>query len=765
MSEPSKSYNPSDEYKWVGTNPVRPDGVPKVTGSAKYGNDYSLPDMLHGKYLRSPHAHARIVSIDTSRAEALPGVKAVVTARDFPDQQFAYTGLERMERNLWHTTRNMMAREKVLYEGHPVAAVAALDIYIAEEAVSLIEVTYEVLPHVIDIDDAIAADAPLLFDDMFTRNVEPTPATPSNIARRAFFEHGSAEDAFADADIIVERSYDTEPVHQGYIEPQACLAHYQADGHSELYTASQGHFDMRIQTAALTGMQTGEIRAIPAEIGGGFGGKTVVYVEPVAMQLSKLAGRPVKLAMSRADVFRATGPTSGIKARVKLGATKDGTIVAADAEFYYQAGAFPGSPFVNGCFCAFAPYAIKNKRTIGWDVVSNRPKVAAYRAPGAPMANFAVESTLDILAKELAIDPADLRLKNSVQQGDVLLSGIEIIHDGNKQLLEAIKNHPGYSAPLGPNQGRGMGMGYWHNGGGESGATVYVNSDGTVTVATGSPDIGGSRASMAMMAADTFGIDYNSVRSLVNDTSSVPYTFLTGGSRVTFATGKAVVGACEKVILDLRNRAAKLWDVDVEAVEWIDGEARPSSSNVGNFEPLSLPELAAKAGSTGGPLGASNALNASGHAPGFSTSFCDVEVDPETGKITILRYVVAQDAGKAIHPAYVEGQMQGAVVQGIGWALNEEYIYGNDGKLQNPGFLDYRMPVASDLPMIETIIVEEPNPYHPFGVKGIAEAGMVASMATIANAVADATKRRMTSLPMSPPNMLSALKDQREDEQ
>jgi len=481
MNKPTEEYNPAKTNKWVGTRPVRPDGVSKVCGTAKYGNDYSLPDMLYAKYLRSPHPHAAIVSIDTSKAEAFPGVKAVVTGKDFPDHDFTYAGIERMEKNLWHTTRNMMAREKVLFEGHPIAAVAAVDSYIAAEAVALIEVIYEVLPHVISIDEAIAPDAPVLFDDMYTRNTDATPKSPSNIARRAYLEHGDAESAFADADVIVEHSYSTEPVHQGYIEPHACLAHYQADGESLLYTASQGHFDMRAQTATLTGMQAGDIRSIPAEIGGGFGGKTVVYVEPVAMQLSKLAGRPVKLALDRAEVFRATGPTSGIKATVKLGAAKDGTILAADAEFHYQAGAFPGSPFVNGCHSAFAPYAIPNKRTIGWDVVSNRPKVAAYRAPGAPMANFTVESTLDELAKALQMDPVELRLKNAVHIGDELLSGVKIIHEGNEHLLHAIKKHPGYNAPLGPNQGRGMAMGYWHNAGGESGATAFVNIDGSIT--------------------------------------------------------------------------------------------------------------------------------------------------------------------------------------------------------------------------------------------------------------------------------------------
>ena len=748
----------SKASKWVGTSPVRPDGVPKVTGIARFGDDFTLPGALYGKILRSPHAHARIKSIDTSKAEALPGVKAVVTSADFPEQEFAYIGPERVAQNYWHITRNIMAREKALYEGHAVAAVAATNAAVAARAVKLIEIDYEVLPHVIDVDAAMADDAPLLFEDMIPRGIEPVPTKASNISKRVAFAIGDVEAGFAEADVIVEKEYKTAAVHQGYIEPHACLARYDSDGQAELWSSSQGHFIVRNFTAKLVGMPLANLKVNPAEIGGGFGGKTVVYVEPVALMLSKKSGHPVRVTMNRDEVFKASGPTSGASMRVKIGVKKDGTLTAAEGTYKYQAGAFPGSPVINGCLCGFAPYNIPNQNTVGYDVVSNRPKAAAYRAPGSPIANFAVESTLDIVAKKIGMEPAELRLKNAAHKGTPMVAGDKLSHEGYSETLKAIMNHPAYKKPLGPNQGRGIASGYWFNGGGESGATAFVNADGTVSIATGSPDIGGSRASMAIMAAETLGIDYNQVRSTVNDTTSVPFTQQTGGSRVTYTTGMAVIGACESVINELRARAAKTWDVDVEAVDWEDGYAKASSSNVGDFEPLSLKDIASKAAATGGPIGSTHALAAGGQAPGFATEFCDVEVDPETGAVKILRFVVAQDAGRAIHKAYVEGQMQGGAVQGIGWALNEEYIYDDKGRLANAGFLDYRIPVASDLGAIEAIIVEVPNPNHPFGVKGVGEVNICPAMAAVANAVADAVGRRMDSLPISPPKLLAALK-------
>ncbi|HEX2942697.1 MAG TPA: molybdopterin cofactor-binding domain-containing protein, partial [Rhodopila sp.] len=348
-----------------------------MTGRALYGADLKLPGMLFGKVLRSPHAHARILSIDTSAAEALPGVKAVVTSRDFPEQKFDYIGPERVAVNFWHVTRNIMAREKVLYEGHAVAAVAATSASIAEEAARLIKVDYEVLPHVIDVDEAMADDAPLLFEDMITRGIEPAPTKPSNISKRLEFAIGDVEAGFKQADVIIEKEFKTAAVHQAYIEPHACVAKYEADGQCEIWSSSQGHFAMRALTAQIIGSKLGDLRVTPAEIGGGFGGKTVTYLEPVAATLSKKAGLPVRLQMTREDVFRASGPTSGASMWVKIGVKKDGTIVAADGVYKFQAGAFPGSPVMNGCLCAYAPYDIPNQRAVGYDVVSNRPKAAA----------------------------------------------------------------------------------------------------------------------------------------------------------------------------------------------------------------------------------------------------------------------------------------------------------------------------------------------------------------------------------------------------
>ena len=748
------------QFKWVGTRPIRPDGVPKVTGRALYGGDNYPAGTLHGRILRSPHAHARIRSIDTSKARALPGVKAVITSADFPNQNFDYIGPERVAVNFWHVTRNIMAREKVLYDGHAVAAVAAISASIAAEALRLIEVDYEVLPHVIDVDEAMQPGAPLLFEDMITRGIEPAPTQPSNISKRLEFTQGDVDAGFAAADVIVEKEFKTAAVHQAYIEPHACTARMDADGQAEIWCSSQGHFAMRALTAQILKMQVGDLLVHPAEIGGGFGGKTVTYLEPVACLLSKKAGAPVRLAMTREETFKASGPTSGASMWVKIGVTKDGRIVAADGIFKFQAGAFPGSPVMNGCLCAYAPYDIPNARAVGYDVVSNRPKAAAYRAPGSPIAAFAVESVLDIVAKKIGMDPAELRLKNACSIGTPTLGGPKHAHAGYAETVQAILDHPGYKTKLGPNQGRGVASGYWFNGGGESSATLQINADGTVLVATGSPDIGGSRASMAIMTAETLGIDYNQVRATVVDTGSVGYTHVTGGSRVTFATGMAVVNATKTVIKDLCKRAAIIWDVDPDGVIWEDGYAKPAGKNVGEFDPLSLKEIAAKAAATGGPLTASHGLNAGGQAPGFATQFCDVEVDPETGKVTILRFVAAQDVGRAIHPSYVEGQIQGGVVQGIGWALNEEYIYNSKGLLDNAGFLDYRVPVASDLPMIEPVLVEIPNPNHPHGAKGVREVNIGPPMAAIANAIENAIGRRMTSLPMSPPKVLAALEAQ-----
>ena len=747
----------SSDLKVVGTRPIRPDGVDKVTGRAVFAADTRSAGMLWGKILRSPHAHARIVSIDTSKAKSVPGVKAVVTAADFPDikSEEAFVGEGPM--NFRDLALNIMARGKVLYEGHALAAVAATTQEAADAGLAAIEVQYEVLPFVIDVDDAMKDDAPILHDDLFTAGVNPKPTKPSNIAKVVVFKKGDIEAGFKDADVIVERTYTTKPVHQAYIEPHACLANYAADGQVTIHASSQGHFMIRAYTAKLLGIDMANIRVNPAEIGGGFGGKTLIYLEPVAVALSKIAGKPVKMQMTREEVFRGSGPTSGATVTVKLGAKKDGSIVAAQEILKFQAGAFPGSPIGPGCMCGFAMYDLPNVDVLGYDVVSNRPKVAAYRAPGAPITSFAVESAVDELADKLGIDPLTLREKNAAKNGTKTHYGPTHQNIGFEAVLAAVKSHPHWKSPVPAGQGRGLATGFWFNIGGESSATVHVNEDGSVSVATGSPDIGGSRASMGMMAAEVLGIDVSRVRTTVADTASIGFTHLTGGSRVTFATGMATTQAAEKVREDLIKRAAMTWDIPADAVEWKDGKAYPAGTNAGAFEPLDLETLAIKAARTGGPINAEVSVNAQGAGAGFGAHICDVSVDKETGHVKIERYTAIQDVGKAIHPSYVEGQIQGGAAQGIGWALSEEYIYNDKGQMENPGFLDYRCPVASDVPMIEAVLVEVPNPRHPFGVRGVGEVPIVPPMAAVANAIKAATGLRMPDLPMSPPKIRAAL--------
>ena len=736
--------------KWIGKNTVRPDGAEKVTGRAEYGADTSMPGMIWGSVLRSPHPHAKIISINTKKAEALKGVKAVITSKDivdFPLDTPVVLGIQDMR---W-MCRNVMARDKVLFHGHPLAAVAAITEEIAANACELIEVEYEILPWSINIEDAIKPDAPILHEN-YTFNDKP-----SNIVGTLEHKKGDIEEGFAKADVIIERNFKTEAVHQGYIETHACLVSVAGDGRATIWSSSQGQFMVRAMTAYLTGIPQSNIKAIPAEIGGGFGGKTIVYLEPLATILSQKTGRPVKIVMSREDTMRATGPTSASTSTVKIGATNDGKIVAAQGTFYLQAGAFPGSPIRGATACAFGPYDLPNAYTLGYDVVSNRSKVAAYRAPGAPIGSYGVECVIDEIAEAIKMCPLEIRKINAAKEGTKAVQGPVYPKMGYLETVQAAIDHPHYKAPLGKNQGRGVASGFWFNAGGESSAQLNITEDGNVVVTTGHPDIGGSRASIANITAELLGINHNRVSVQIGDTASIGFSNLTGGSRVLFASAMVVTQSSQKVIKQLKERAGKIWGIDADAIEWGNGEARPAGDNAGKFEPLSLAEIADKATATGGPIGAGVQLNTEGAEGGFATHICDVEVDVELGIVRVLRYTSIQDVGKAIHPDYVEGQLQGGCAQGIGWALSEEYIYNKNGHLDNTGFLDYRMPVCSDLPMLDTFIIEVPNPKHPQGVRGVGEVPLVPTLGAVSNAVYQALGKRSYSLPMSPPKVLKII--------
>ena len=736
------------DFKQIGTRPVRPDGVEKVTGRALFGADLMLPNMVHGKVLRSPYAHAIIKSVDVSEALSIEGVFSAICGADLPPVEPGSP--------LADTAKNTIARDKVVYHGQAVAAVCAASPDLAERALGAIKVEYEPLSPVLDVVAAMSEDSVLVDEDNYT-NLPEKPENPSNVANIAKFERGDLELGFAEADFVIEREYKMPMVHQGYIEPHACVANIDESGKGTVWCCTQGHFEFRTTVAGLLKKNVSDLNFVPSEIGGGFGGKLIAYLEPLAVLLSEKAGRPVKMAMSREDVFRATGPTSGTVIRIKLGMKRDGSITAASAWMAYEAGAFAGGAYAPGAMSIFSPYDIDNFLVESYDVLVNKPKVAAYRAPGAPQAMHAFESAMDEAAIKLDMDPLDLRLKNAADEGTQAPYGPKFPVIGMKACIEAAKNHPNYRAPVPKGAARGVAAGFWFNVGMQSSAEININEDGSVVVVEGSPDIGGSRASMSLMAAEALGVEYENVTTRIADTESTGFCNATCGSRTTFATGMAVVQACEDVIAECKKRAALDWGIDEEQLEWKDGQVEPGPGVNADINPMSLAEIAGKAVKTGGPIQGRASVNAQGAGATFAINFCDVEVDSDTGKVDLLSYTAIQDAGKAIHPSYVEGQMQGGAVQGIGWALNEEFVFSDEGVLENPGFLDYRVPVASDLPMIDTQIVEVPNPSHPYGVRGVGETPITAPLAAVANAVSRSAGVRIPDLPLSPPNILAAL--------
>ena len=751
------------QYRVIGTRPVRHDGVDKVTGAARYGADITLPGMLHAKVLRSPHAHARIRSIDTAKAEALPGVVAVLTAADFPIIEDRILDFAEVQGNARMIAENLMAKDKALYMGHAVAAVCAVSPHIAAEALQLVAVDYEVLPTVLTWRDAMAPDAALLHDDMTTYfRVErfargDDTGVKSNIAGHIQHKVGDVEQGFRDADIVIEREFETQTVHQGYIEPHVSTAMWSSDGRVTVWTSTQGLFNIRAQTAAIIGVPESQVKVVPMEIGGGFGAKAITYLDPVAAVLSKKTGRPVKVSMDRTEVFVGSGPTSATYMRCKMGVKKDGTMLAGQLYMVYEAGAFPGSPVGGGALTGFGPYKMPHYLVDGYDVVCNKQKVQAYRAPGQPQVAFAVEAVVDELAEMLGRDPMDLRLQNAVQEGDRMPNGVPHRVFGCREMEEAMVNSDHYQTPLdGANRGRGIAVGFRWQAGQASSATINVNADGTLNLITGSVDIGGTRTAVAMQVAETLGIGVDRIAPTVVDTDTVGWTATTGGSRIAFDTGLAAISAADDLRAQMAHRCALVWEVQPEDVDFADGVFTCRRNPADN---MTIAEVAGRMMRTGGPLTASASATSTGVGPVFAGNIIDVEVDPDTGKVDILRCTAFIDSGTSVHPSYVEGQMQGGTVQGLGWALSEDYTYNADGQMLNSSFLDYRMPTALDLPMIDTVVVEVPNPRHPYGLRGVGEAPIIPPLAALHNAIYHATGVRINQLPLSPTAVLAALQE------
>ncbi len=752
------------KFRVLGTRPVRHDGIEKVTGAARYGADMLLPGTLHGKVLRSPYAHARIISIDTSKAEAMPGVRAVATSADFPIIQNRDVNFAQSLQNPRLMAENDLADKKVLYKGHAVAAVAATSPHDAEEALNLIEVEYEVLPTVLGWREAMKEDPVLLHDTLTERKTvsraDPGEDTgkPGNVASHLQLKLGDVEQGFSEADIVIEREYNTQTVHQGYIEPFACTAQWMPEGRLTIWTSTQGIFGVRGNVAAILDVPESMIKVVPMEIGGGFGGKGTGYLEPVAAVLSRKTGQPVKMVMSRKEVFEGTGPSSGSFIRCKIGAKNDGTFTAAQLYMVYEAGAYPGSPMAGGATSGLSAYKLEHALVDGYDVVCNKPKTAAYRAPGHPQVCFAVESCIDELAQMLDMDPMDLRIKNVAQEGDRATTGVPHAHVGLREVMEAMKAHPHYNAPLGgPNRARGIATGYRLNGGGSgSSATINVLANGTVNITTGSMDLSGTRVAVAMQVAEVLGLEAEDVTPQVVDTDSVGWTGGSGGSRITFDTGRAAIAAARLAVDQMRDRAALLWELQQEDVEFVDGTFVSTKNPEDRF---TFRELAGRLMATGGPVTCSAMDTQGGVGGALAGNIFDVEVDPETGKVDIVRATAFLDIGQSAHPSYVEGQMQGGTLQGIGWALNEEYFFSEDGVMANSSLLDYRMPTTLDLPMIDCEIIEYANPRHPYGLRGAGEHPIIAPLPALGNAVSRAIGTRVYTLPITPGSVLESINE------
>jgi CO/xanthine dehydrogenase Mo-binding subunit len=745
--------------RYIGKRTIKYDALERVTGKAVFGADLTLPGTLYAKVLRSPYPHARIRAVRYDKALAVEGVKGVITFQDLPPLKEAGSSVGgELIITIGQIQRLVLANEKALWEGHPVAAVAATSLFIAEEAVKLIEVDYEELPVVQDVLEAMKPGAPLLHDDQHTFALDSRTRAkePSNIAQRLVLEQGDIEAGFAEADVVLENTFHTEMVHQGYIEPQACTALWDSSGHLTVWTTTQGHFGIRQQLSQVLGVPLSEIKVVPLEIGGGFGGKIIMIVEPLAALLSRKTGRPVKLVLTREEVLKATGPASPAVYTIKTGAKNDGRLTAISARMVFDAGCVSGSPMGGAAITGFGAFKCPNIRVEGYDVVTNKPRVQAYRAPGGPQTAFAVCSQMDSMAQALGMDPVQFYTINAVDTGDKLLSGVPLTRIGLKELLKSVAGHPAWTTPLEEkNRGRGFAVGYWGGATGHSSAYIQLNPDGTVNLLLGPVDLTGTRTTMQQICAEELGVPLEHIHVSVGDTDSAGYSMVSAGSRVTYSLGTAVYRACQDTLAQLKERAAEQLKVPLEEIEYNREEtifrAKSDASKV-----VSFLELAQSTIRRPGPVLGKGFVITLKSAPSFSAGVVDVEVDPGTGKVKVLRYTAFQDVGCAVNPTQVEGQIQGGVVQGIGWGLNEEYVYER-GLLRNASLLDYRTPTALDVPRIDVVLTEVPAEDGPYGVRGVGEAPLIHPPAALANAIARAIGVRVKELPLKPETVFWAI--------
>jgi CO/xanthine dehydrogenase Mo-binding subunit len=756
------------DVRGVGLSIPRPDGPEKVTGRVEYVADIKRRGLLHAKLLRSPHAHARIVRIDTSKARALRGVRAVLTAADIPE----------LKRKAPTRAHAVLAIDRAVFAGQPVAAVAADELEIAEEALDLIEVDYQVLPAAVDPIRAMQPGAPpvaelgteadtseALAHSAVAMAKGETSTKAVNVSQTAHVKRGDVTKGFAESDVVLEHTYRVPMVHQGYLEPHAVLAEWDSTGHLTLWASTQGSFNTRSEVADVLGIEENRIKVIPVECGGGFGGKIRALCEPITALLARATGRPVRYVMTRHEELEAGMPAPQVIIRLKTGVKRDGTLMALEAETILESGAFSGTVLAVSAVFLGSLYRWPAFDIKGSEVLTHKPSVAAYRAPVAPQTIFAIDSQMQALARALGVDPIEFRARHLSRPGEPMVNNQPWASNGAHEVLARAAAHPFWTeraawkagAPPHRLRGTGLSLGGWLGGLQPTGATVRLNPDGGLSVLTGQVDIAGTNIALAQIAASSYGIDIEKVKITTGDTDVAPVTGLSAGSKTIYTVGVAVMQAAQDARRQTLQIAAGELEAAVEDLELVDGRVvvrgmpdrgitLTQIGRKGNLYMSKVPPV----------LGAAHPAF-SQQAPAFAAQIARIELDPGTGELTLNGFVVVQDAGRAINPLAVEGQMQGGAVQSLGIALTEALTYDDNGRLTNPSLLDYRTLTAADLPDIETIIVEVPSPNGPFGARGVGEPPIVPAPAAIANAVEDATGQRLTECPLTPERIALAL--------
>jgi xanthine dehydrogenase molybdenum-binding subunit len=745
----------------VGQRLERVDGRDRVTGRAIYAADLSRPNMAYARLLRSPHAHARLRSIDVSAAARLDGVLAIVTADDFAELPVGATiPMGETGYDMWMVSRLNMARGKVFWVGQPVAAVAAREFHIATAALALIDVEYEVLEPVLDIASAMRPGAPVLHDHVLTRGVDPPAHQPSNICSRTLISRGDAREAYNTAEATARISVTVDTSHQGYIEPQAMLAEVSSDDFATVSTSTQGQFTTELMISRMLDRPMSKLKVVPMEVGGGFGGKISIHGEAAAVRLAEKCGRPVKLVLSRDEILQGgTGPTMGAQIDIEVAADRAGKIAAILGTYHVDAGGLPGLSPSLMMQASAALYQTEHLRLEGFDVVTNKPRTEAYRGPGGIQATFAMEQAMDELCLHLGMDPLEFRRRNAAVTGSTMPIGTPFPAIGLTSILDAVGSHPCWTTPLEAGEqprGRGLALGYWRGTSMTSACHVTVGGDGRPVVTMGAVDISGTRTTMTQVAADQFELAPDDVYVQTGDSKSVGYSDGAAGSRVARTMTAAIVEACADALGQLRERAAALMQADPAHVDY----ARGTFTAKEGGSAISLAELMQETLTAGAVVGRGTSTKLPLGVE-IGAHVCDVEVDPETGLVTVLRYTAFQDVGRALNPTAVEGQMQGSVVQGLGWALTEGFDYDERGRLRNASLLDYRMPTALDVPAIDCVVIETPVPDVPYGVRGVGEVPIVPVGACVANAIRRAVGVRTYRMPMTPERVLAAMRADR----